>query len=108
MASGAPQAPSGRTYAGIFTLALAAGLLLAALLRQPGYMDAYYYHNAAERLVSGEGLTDPYLWHYLNAPDRLPAPSHTYWMPLQSLLAAGAMALGGVTFRAAQAPSVLA
>lgn len=108
MATAARFSVPTRLYAGVFALALTAGLLLAALVRQPGYMDAYYYYNAAERLVSGNGLTDPYLWHYLNAPDRLPAPSHTYWMPLQSLLEAGAMALGGVTFRAAQAPAVLA
>lgn len=101
-------APSSRrSYALVFTLALVFGAALALLVEQPGYMDAYYYYNAAQRLVSGEGLTDPYLWHYLDAPDALPTPSHTYWMPLQSLLAAGAMALGGASFGAAQVPSVL-
>jgi len=98
---------SRRTYALVFTLALVFGVALALLVEQPGYMDAYYYYNAAHRLVSGEGLTDPYVWHYLDAPDALPTPSHTYWMPLQSLLAAGAMALGGASFGAAQVPSVL-
>ena len=101
-------APSSRrSYALVFTLALVFGAALALLVEQPGYMDAYYYYNAAQRLVSGEGLTDPYLWHYLDAPDALPTPSHTYWMPLQSLLAAGAMALGSASFGAAQVPSVL-
>src|SRR5690606_26093449 len=98
---------SRRSLVLVFALALGVGTILAILVEQPGYMDAYYYYNAAHRLVSGDGLTDPYVWHYLDAPDALPAPSHTYWMPLQSLLAAGAMALGGATFGAAQVPSVL-
>lgn len=96
-----------RSYALVFALALAVGCVLALLVEQPGYMDAYYYYNAAHRLVSGDELTDSYLWHYFDAPDSLPAPSHTYWMPLQSLLAAGAMALGGASFGVAQMPSVL-
>ncbi|MCL4236913.1 MAG: glycosyltransferase family 39 protein [Anaerolineae bacterium] len=96
-----------RAYALLGALALAWGVLLALLLEQPGYTDAYYYFNAARRLAEGHGLTDPYLWTYFNAPDRLPGPSHTYWMPLQSLIAAASMAIGGATFRAAQVPAVL-
>lgn len=88
-------------------LALAWAGALALLLAQPGYTDAYYYFNAAKRLVEGQGLTDPYLWTYFNAPERLPGPSYTYWMPLESLLAALSMAVFGATFRAAQLPSVL-
>lgn len=94
-------------YVLVGALALAWGTLLALLLEQPGYTDAYYYFNAAKRLAEGHGLSDPYLWTYFNAPDRLPGPSHTYWMPLQSLIAGASMAAGGTTFRAAQVPSVL-
>lgn len=94
-------------HAWIFALTLGAGIFLAALITQPGYTDAYYYFNAAHRLVTGTGLTDPYLWQYLNPPDHLPAPAHSYWMPLQSLLAAAAMKLFGPSFGAAQVPSVL-
>jgi hypothetical protein len=94
-------------YRVVFVLALLTGVVYALVLDQPGYTDAYYYFNAGQRLADGEGLTDPYLWIYLNAPDDLPAPSHTYWMPLQSLLAAAAMVPFGSTFRAAQIPSVL-
>ncbi len=96
-----------RTVMLVGALALAWGTLLALLLEQPGYTDAYYYFNAAKRLAEGHGLSDPYLWTYFNAPDRLPGPSHTYWMPLQSLIAGASMAIGGATFRAAQVPSVL-
>lgn len=94
-------------HAWVFALALGASVFLAALVKQPGYTDAYYYFNAAHRLVTGAGLTDPYLWHYLNPPNHLPAPAHSYWMPLQSLLAAAAMKLFGPSFGAAQIPSVL-
>ncbi|GIV82122.1 MAG: hypothetical protein KatS3mg051_1476 [Anaerolineae bacterium] len=94
-------------YALITLLALIWAILVALMLSQPGYTDAYYYYNAARRLVEGQGLTDPYLWTYFNAPDHLPGPSHTYWMPLESLVAALSMIVFGTTFRAAQLPSVL-
>jgi 4-amino-4-deoxy-L-arabinose transferase-like glycosyltransferase len=96
-----------RAYAPLVALALLWATILALLLEQPGYTDAYYYFNAARRLAEGHGLSDPYLWTYYNAPEALPGPSHTYWMPLVSLVAAVSMAAGGATFRAAQVPSVL-
>ena len=96
-----------RSYRVFFTLALIVGTIFATTIDQPGYTDAYYYFNAGQRLVQGEGLTDPYLWVYINAPERLPGPSHTYWMPLESLVAALGMAIGGANFSAAQIPSVL-
>src|ERR1700694_510012 len=61
------------------------GLLLMATLHQPGYTDAYYYFNAAQRLAHGQGLTDAALWTYCGVPAALPAPSHLYWMPLASV-----------------------
>ncbi len=63
-------------------------LITRGLVERPSYTDAYYHFNAANRLVAGQGLSDPYLWTYIGAPDTLPAPSHLYWMPLTSLLAA--------------------
>ncbi len=99
--------PGCRSYAALLLVAVLWGGVLAAAIDQPGYTDAYYYFNAGQRLAEGEGLTDPYLWTFLNAPDSLPGPSHTYWMPLESLVAAGAMVIGGAHFGAAQVPSVL-
>lgn len=61
------------------------------LVAQPGYTDAFYHANAANRLLAGAGLTDPYLWTYLYTPADLPIPSHLYWMPMTSLLAAAGM-----------------
>lgn len=57
----------------------------------PGYTDVFYHLNAANRLVTGQGLTDPYYWTYIGATNTLPAPSHLYWMPLTSLSAAVGM-----------------
>lgn len=83
-----------RTWFALFALVAAIGIV-RGVVAQPGFTDAYYHFNAAVRLVNGEGLTDPYLWNYINAPDTLPpresVPSHTYWMPLTSLAAAVGM-----------------
>lgn len=84
-------------------------VMVYAVVRQPTYTDAYYYINAANRLAGGDGLTDAYLWTYIGAPEALPAPSHTYWMPMASLIAAAGMALFNApgAYWAAQVPYVL-
>ncbi|MGB1288893.1 MAG: ArnT family glycosyltransferase, partial [Aggregatilineales bacterium] len=69
---------------------------------QPGYTDAFYHYNAAQRIAVGEGFVDEYLWVYTGLPEKLPAPSHLYWMPGTSILAAIGMALFGQTYAAAQ------
>jgi len=61
----------------------------------PGYMDADYYFGGGVQLALGNGFTEPYLWNYLAEPQSLPAPSHAYWLPLASLLAAAGMRLTG-------------
>ncbi len=68
-------------------------VLTRGLVAAPNYTDAYYHLNAANRVVSGQGLTDAYLWTYIGAPEELPAPSHLYWMPLTLLAAALGMGL---------------
>jgi hypothetical protein len=87
----------------IALLALVVGVILSALIRHPGYTDAYYYFNAAKRLVQGQGLTDLAIWSYIGLPaaSALPAPSHLYWMPLTSFIAAAGMIVAP-TFDAAQ------
>lgn len=83
------------------------GLLVQAFwasrLTHPSYFDAYYYTTNAQRIAEGAGLTENIIWQYLSAPAGIPTPSHTYWMPLTSLLAAPGYALFG-TFRGAQIP----
>src|SRR5512142_510655 len=85
-------------------LALLVGIGMAAAIQHPGYTDAYYYFNGGQRLVQGKGLTDAAIWTYIGAPAGLPIPSHMYWMPLTSLVAAGGMLLAGATFDGAQVP----
>jgi len=88
-------------------VALIIGIGMAAVIRHPGYTDAYYYFNAGQRLAQGKGLTDAALWTYIGAPAGLPVPSHLYWMPLASLVASFGMLIAGPTFDAAQIPFVL-
>jgi hypothetical protein len=86
-------------------MSLLAAFAIVRLAGAPSYTDAYYHFSAAERLVRGEGLTVPYLWTYIGAPDAFPPdgaiPSHTYWMPMTSLSAA----LGMWMFNAAGDPA---
>jgi hypothetical protein len=78
-----------------------AGVVITALAglaqRVPGYMDAEYYYAGGLQLVSGKGFTENFIWNYLGDPQSLPQPSHTYWMPLPSLLAALGMRICGST-----------
>ncbi|MFN8377353.1 MAG: hypothetical protein U0452_01675 [Anaerolineae bacterium] len=102
------------TWAFAAVSALLAVLLVYVVFPQPLYTDVYYHLNAADRLVSGQGLTDTYLWNYVNAPASLSGdwtvPSHQYWMPMPSLMAAVGMA--GVSapgsYPAAQIPFTVA
>lgn len=84
-----------------------AGLLFQGLwlllLPHPAYMDAYYYTSNGQRLAEGQGWTEMVVWQYLDDPQGVPTPSHTYWMPLPSLLAAAGYTLLP-TFRGAQLP----
>ena len=61
----------------------------------PGYMDADYYFAGGLRLIQGHGFTETYLWNYLDNPQQLPHPSHAYWFPLASILAAAGMLITG-------------
>jgi len=91
----------------LFLLSLAVRLCTAALIPQPGYMDAAYYAAGAARWARGGGLTEPFLWNYLDDPTGLPHPGFLYWMPLPSLLAAPFAALAPGSFLAQQLPFVL-
>ncbi len=83
------------------------GLLFQAVwavqMPTPTYMDAYYYTSNGQRLADGNGFTELVIWQYLDDPAGLPTPSHSYWMPLTSILAAAGYSLGD-GFGAAQLP----
>lgn len=84
-----------RTYLFLFLLGLAVALLVASFQDYPGYMDSSYYFAGGLQLVEGRGFTEPFLWNYLDDPIGLPHPSHTYWLPLSSILAAMSMFVTG-------------
>jgi hypothetical protein len=85
----------------LFLAGLILPLLTAQFQESPGYMDAEYYYAGGLELASGRGFTEPFIWNYLDDPDGVPRPSHAYWMPLASLLAAAGMAMTGSTTFAA-------
>lgn len=90
-----------------FLLLFVVGLIfnsgIAWFQHAPGYMDADYYYAGGVRLFQGQGFTENYLWNYLDNPQTLPHPSHGYWFPLASILAAAGMWLAGTdTFAAAR------
>ena len=84
-----------RDYLLLFLAGMCATLAAAKLQPGPEYMDAAYYYVGGQRLVDGFGFTEPYIWNYLDHPQGIPNVSHTYWMPLASMLAAAGMWLSG-------------
>ncbi|MDD2921318.1 MAG: hypothetical protein PHQ36_03445, partial [Anaerolineales bacterium] len=88
---------SNRSYLFLFLLGLAIPIFIAQYQPAPGYLDSDYYFAGGIQLVTGKGFTEPYLWNYLDGVASLPHPSHSYWMPLASILAALGMWLTGQT-----------
>lgn len=84
-----------RTYLSLFILGMAVASGVASLQKLPGYLDSDYYFVGGLQLVEGKGFTEPFLWNYLDDPAGLPHPSHTYWYPLSSILAAIGMYITG-------------
>ncbi len=92
-----------RTYLLLYFCSLTFLFLLSLAQKSPGYMDAEYYYMGAMRLFRGEGFTEDILWNFLDVPNSLPRPSHTYWMPLTSIIAyLGMVIVGREGFESAQ------
>ncbi len=82
--------------------------LVSVFQTTPGYMDAEYYAATALQLAGGKGFQEPFIWNYLNQPAGIPAPSHLYWMPLASILAALGKFIGvGVEYLCLKLPFIL-
>jgi len=96
-----------RYLLGLFLLSLAVRLGVALLIRRPGYMDAAYYAAGAVRLAQSGGLSEPFIWNYLDDPTGIPHPGFLYWMPFPSLLAAPLAALFPDSFFTLQLPFAL-
>ena len=76
------------SYLMLFVISLIVLELVAWFQTSPGYMDADFYFAGGIRLVEGHGFSEQILWNYLDDAQSLPHPSHGYWMPLASILAA--------------------
>jgi hypothetical protein len=97
-----------RHYAVLFVIGLIVPLLVSGFQSLPGYMDADYYFAGGIQLAEGHGFTEPYLWNYLDDPEGLPHPSHTYWMPLASIVSAlGMWLMQESTYSAGRLPFIL-
>lgn len=97
-----------RTYFILFLSGLILPSILAFFQPTPGYLDSAYYFGGGIQLATGKGFTEPYLWNYLDGTISLPHPSHTYWMPLASIVSALGMWLAGqITYAAARIPFII-
>ncbi len=95
-----------------YLLLFLCGLILPSIIAQfqpvPGYLDSAYYYAGGIQLATGKGFSEPYLWNYLDGTTSLPHPSHTYWFPLASIVAAlGMWLLGETTYAAARIPFIV-
>ncbi|HEX9333749.1 MAG TPA: hypothetical protein VF896_17795 [Anaerolineales bacterium] len=99
---------SWRHYTILFVIGLIVPFAISRFQSLPGYMDADYYFAGGIQLADGHGFTEPYLWNYLDDPAGLPHPSHTYWMPLASIVSAmGMWITGQSTYAAGRFPFIL-
>ena len=94
----------------LFSVAIAARLVVAALFGDPAYPDAYYYANLAREMAAGNGFQIDYIWNFVEVGGRLPAegvlpiPSNAHWMPLAALIQVPVIWLLGPTSTASALP----
>ncbi|MEN8172681.1 MAG: hypothetical protein ABFS03_07340 [Chloroflexota bacterium] len=75
----------------LFIIGFGIAWIVSTFQDSPGYMDADYYYVTGLHLAKGFGFSEPFLWNFMDSPAGLPHPSHAYWMPLTSMLAAVGM-----------------
>jgi hypothetical protein len=102
-----------RDLAVLTSIALFVRTVSAWIVPFAPHVDAAYYTVVAQQLATGQGLTTPVLWSFLEvggslpADPALPVAAHGHWMPLPSIVAASGMALLGPEWRAGQVPMVV-
>ncbi len=96
---------SQRSYVVVLALALVWEQAVAVAIagRGPGRL---YYYNAGQR-PQAQGTADRPCCGRTSTRRRACQGRATFWMPLESLVAAAAMAVGGADFGVAQVPSVV-
>lgn len=102
-----PAIATATTFAALYGLAVAVGLLVIALVREPLTEGTSYYVDVARNLVSGRGLVIDAIWSYATPPLILPRPAFELWQPVASFIAAAPMTVFGTAFNAAQFGFVL-
>ena len=70
-------------------------------------MDACYYYQGGRTISQGGGLSEKFLWNFLDNSPTITHPGYSYWMPLPSIVAAAGLWLFSDGFRAAQLPFLL-
>jgi hypothetical protein len=91
----------------VFSVALLARALTASLIVFPKPEDTAYYVGVARNLLEGRGLVSDAIWSFHTEPLVFPKAAFEVWLPLPTWLAAGSMAIFGVSFAAAQVPFVI-
>lgn len=91
----------------VFAVALALRLAIVPLFDGPGYLDAAANFLVGRELANGNGLTQPFIWHWLVLPEAITHPSNDYWPPLEPILVAGAMKFFGFSYPAALIPNAV-
>ena len=95
------------SFAVLYLVSFCLFLLIAVMRADSGYMDESYYLLTARNLSEGYGFQENILWNFMDDPVGLPHPSHLYWMPLVSIIAAGGMKIAGSTYLSAVVPLTL-
>ena len=87
-----------RPYPVLFGVALSLRLLVMLVVRQPGFVDAYYYYQIAANWHAGLGLTETTVWNFQagglfdpttqagSFAGNLAHPAFSYWTPLATFL----------------------
>ncbi len=91
----------------VFVVALVLRAVFAAQIVFPKPEDTAYYVGVARNLVEGRGLVSDAIWSYQTEPLVFPKAAFEVWLPLPTWLIAGSMTLFGISFAAAQVPTIL-
>jgi hypothetical protein len=92
---------------GLYVLAVAVRLGVAAEVPFPTTEVSAYFVGVAQSLLAGDGLVSDAVWSYATPPLEVPKAAFDIWLPMASLVAAAAMGPLGATFDSAQVAGAL-
>jgi 4-amino-4-deoxy-L-arabinose transferase-like glycosyltransferase len=93
-------------------VALAVRVLVGLVVDAAPWTDSAYYFVSGREMATGQGITVPFVWSFLETggmlpiDPQLPIPSHAHWMPLTAFIAAAGMLVGGPSELAARIPFI--